>query len=269
MPETIVALSPDGTRALGGGAPGFYPISLWDVGDGAFVRAFIGHQSVLRSVAFSPDGTGALSGSDDGTVRSWVVDSGECASCSDLEGHTRPVTAVAFSPDGATALSGSEDGTLRWWDVHEQARTLHCRRVLSALGPVATVAFSPDGSHALSGGEDGHVTWWDLDTGKHRLFGAGVGAPGTIDSPQGTVRSLAFSPDGNLALSACEDGEVHLWDVRRAASVWHVRRARDRASSLAFSRDGRFAFLGFRQALEVFEFDWELTASQPGRVPTA
>jgi WD40 repeat protein len=190
-----VAFSPDGQFALAGG-------KLWDVVTGKKLRSFDMHTITVSSIAFSPDGRLALSASSDKSLKLWDVTTGR--ELNSFEGHTETIYSVAFSPDGRLAISGSSDTTLKLWDVGTGSEL---RSFTGHTGPVYSVAFSPNGSLALSGSCEqptpkhdcirGSTKLWEVGTGKElRNFGGQTGA----------VRSVAFSPDGRLALSGgCDD----------------------------------------------------------------
>ncbi len=197
-------------------------------GGGWMKRTLEGHEKHVRSVVFSPDGLVALSGDAD-TIRLWDVASGKC-----LRTLKHTGTDVAFSPDGRFALSGSHDlglsgthdlGKMRLWDL----ATGQCLRTFKGLAPMT---FSPDGRFALFGCFN-TLRLWDVATGQClRAF------------EDAEVNSVAFSPDGRLALSAYK--EVRLWDVATGKCVrtfGQLPRNSPISSafdSVAFSPDGRF-----------------------------
>jgi len=69
-----VAYSPDGQHIATCGSNGAF---LWEVATGHWVRKFMGHTGIVRSVAFSPDGTRLLTGSYDDTAKLWDVATGQ------------------------------------------------------------------------------------------------------------------------------------------------------------------------------------------------
>jgi len=268
-PIYAVALSPDGNRALSGGADnnitlwdsatgkdirrleghngriwalacspdsrrlasgGFdSSIRLWDLAGGREAKRLSGHTDYVRSLAFSRDGRLLLSGGDDRLLRLWNTESGR--EIKTFPGHDHFVWSVALSRDGKHALSGSLDKTVRLWDL---ASGKEVKKMIGHKDTVLSVAFSPDGRHALSGSTDKTMILWDLETGKPIR---------TFTGHKGYVHSVAFSPDGRRALSASQDGTLILWDVYTGKDLRHLEAGRP-IWSVAFSRDGRLAISG-------------------------
>ncbi|MGG2460532.1 trypsin-like peptidase domain-containing protein [Streptomyces sp. RGM 3693] len=217
-PAESVAFSPDGHTLATGSDDG--PARLWDVATGKTRTTLTGHDSPVFSVAFSPDGRTLATGSDDGTARLWDVATGKTRTT--LTGHDSPVLSVAFSPDGRTLATSSDNGTARLWEV----ATGKTRTILT--GTATQVAFSRDGTLA-TGSLDGTAQLWDVATGKTRT---------TLTGHNGSVYTLAFSPDGHTLATGSLDGTVQLWEVAtgqaRTTPTSHTSEVR----SLAFSPDG-------------------------------
>lgn len=192
---TAVAFSPNGNYILS--ASEDKTIKLAEVVTTSYLHTFKGHWGTVRTIASSRDGYSFLSGSDDKTLKLWDVTRGKCLRT--LRGHRASVTAVAFSPDGRYAFSASEDKTLKQWELSSG----RCLRTIEGLvNSIRSIAFSPDGRY--------------LAVADHlpTLLDAATGA--VVRSFQGhqlRAQSVGFSPNGQIAFSASEDGTLKLWDV--------------------------------------------------------
>ncbi len=150
----------------------------------------------------------------------------------------------------------------------EAARTLS----QVALGPgtravfeahrstVNAVAFSPDSTMALSGSCDelapggdcveGALSLWDLDARieLRRLQGH-----------TDWVDAVAFSPDGQTALSGSSDATLILWDIETGAVLHRLQGHTDGVNAVAFSSDGQMALSGSDDTTLIL---WDVTTGE-------
>jgi WD40 repeat protein len=202
-----VAISPDGTQVLAGGAVG-------DIGFYAFTSTSTAlkelytfselrkkRQKRITSVVFAPAPNQALYTAEDGSIALWDTRTHKPLRSFPSDGAAKSaVYCAAFSPDGKRLLTGDDDGGLTSWDFDTG----------KALPPfeskhgktVRGVAFSPDGRWAVSGSEDGTVRLWDVEAGKEIK---------RFEGHEGAVNSVAFAPDGRYVLSGGQDQTVRLW----------------------------------------------------------
>ncbi len=256
-----VAFAPDGLTLASNSISG---VQVWEVAAGQHIATLAGPPNFAASFAYSPDGTRLAAGSADArnaehTVKIWDVDTGK--NTYTLQGHSDLVTAVAYSQDGTLLAAGSKDRTINVWDVKTGQSAARLQGHESSIN---AVAFSPDGTKLASGADDTSIRLWEIPNGKTLHTLGGVNSPQTpakvlpaprrgedinevqMDSDgdvepeiiRGSVRSVAFSPDGTKLASASMDG-VRLWHVGRGQLLGALTDGEASPGfSVAFSPDG-------------------------------
>jgi WD40 repeat protein len=230
-----IAFDLSGKWIASGGAGAAGTIRLWD-NQGNQKKIFRGHTNDIRAVAFSPDGNFIVSGSADQTVRLWNIQSGIYKS---LSGHDSMVRSVAVSPNSHWIASASSDKTVRLWNFQGDLLA-----VLEHRAAVMSVAFSQTGA-IISGSDDGYLyLWqplsWELESGM-----CDSSAPYKPVPPfpievhdHIAIRTVTFSPDGKLIVTAGDDCMIQLWDLEGNLVKPPFRGHTGRVRSIAFSPHG-------------------------------
>ncbi|HEX3253432.1 MAG TPA: WG repeat-containing protein [Pyrinomonadaceae bacterium] len=228
-PERVT--SPDGSMIAERGRYGDACVNIFDTRSNKLVRRLEGHPGIVHALVFSPDGKIFASGGGDKIVRLW--DTQTRVVTRTLSQHTKKITSLAFSRDGKRLISGSEDDTVKIWNVADGSLLRSITTHTSSFDGVATVALNNDGQIAISGG-DREIKVWNVATGKelHTLT--------TND-----VRYLAFSPKGNLIVSAHGDGTTKLWDLTTGRLLRVMKGRFEDARVAVFSADGKFIATGY------------------------
>ena len=161
-----------------------------------------------------------------------------------LRGHDGTITRVVWSPDGRTLASGSQDTTIRLWDV----ATGKLRQILKgSFGHVYGLTWSPDGQLLASSTADDSIRIWNTKTGDLRMTLRGhtfgdikQAMSGSFDFGHSDwVRSLAWSPDGQILASGSRDTTIQLWDTASGRLYHTFSSHSDEVYGLAWSPDGQ------------------------------
>ncbi len=189
-----IACSPDGKTIL---TWSLTTACLWDVATGKLLQELQEHSGFISSAAFSPDSKTVLTGSDSGTAHLWDVVTGKLLqklagkTSSGFPSLVNSLNAQACIPHEKIVLSGPADSINHPYDIplrgllaphHRIGLALYC----SSLAPVVST-------------KGGYFT------------------PKTQCSA--SILSVAFSPDGKIALTGFSDGTTRLWDISRGVPL--------------------------------------------------
>lgn len=235
-----VAVSPDGRFGLAASADN--SLYLWDLATGELVQRLLGHEGPVEAVAFSPDGTRALSASLDQTLIWWDLTAG--AALLRLRSGEGQIQSLHFLNE-SQAVTASTAGSLQIWDLTsawQLARwgadgTGHLPPDAGTENRGMGLAISPDGRFALSGGNfpDQQLIIWDYETGAPLHY---------LTAESGSVFDIAFTPDGEQALSAMQDATLILWDIATGTEIRRLEGDQGSVNSVEISSDGRYAISG-------------------------
>ncbi len=91
------------------------------------------------------------------------------------------------------------------------------------------IAISPAGDLLACGPED-DVVLYDIAGGK---------VARKLEGHLDTVRTVAFSPNGQIVASAAKDNTIRFWNVKDGKEIHAIKNLRESPSDLIFSADGR------------------------------
>ncbi|WP_316762512.1 WD40 repeat domain-containing protein [Streptomyces herbicida] len=198
---TLVAASPDGRWIATACAD--RSTRIVNPGTGAELFRFR-HDAKIRAIAFSPHGSMLAAGGDDGTVL--IIDplTGHVLGRSV---HTREVTAVAFSHDETLLATAGKDQAVHLFNVGSTPPAL--ARGMNFPQTITGLAFHPAVEQlALVS---------DLPSPKVTIMDCADGTELSRLNHPAAIHDLAYSPDGKLLATACEDTLVRVYPGRREA----------------------------------------------------
>ncbi|MFQ3592451.1 MAG: hypothetical protein SNJ82_04580 [Gemmataceae bacterium] len=159
-----------------------------------------GHKSWVRALAFA--GNTLYSGDWTGRLLAWNYREAKPTIQAEVQAHRGWLRALAMHPDAKTLASCGNDRAVRLWSLPD----LKLLRTLEGHDcHVYNVAFHPDGKALVSADLRGVLREWDwnngaivrtLDASALHKYDQGFRAD------IGGIRSMAFSPDGNLLACA-------------------------------------------------------------------
>ena len=138
--------------------------------------------------------------------------------------------AIAFSPDGYQLMTLTQKGAIQFWDTATwQEKTSLARE--NYLASTLPSAISSDKKLIASKSPKGKYEYgiWEAATGK-LLKSFGTDAP--------TVRSCAFSPDGNSLAIGNYYGHIRIFDTETGKELANFQGHTLQVNSLAYSPDG-------------------------------
>jgi WD40 repeat protein len=226
----IPTLSADGTRILTWSMNG--AARVWDA-DSARQLSLLREPSYLQWAELSLDGSRVVTFAGDGAVRLWDASSGH------------DLALLVSDPD--FGLIGPDTGQARAVFSPDQTRLVTEGRLFNAatgqkLGDLsgdAHAVFSPTSERLVTYG--GRAILWDA-AGKQLAVlphEAPTAQSHTIFGPGGSVKEVAFSPDGSRILTASEDGTARLWGSADGVELAVFRGHDAPVGHAAFSADGQ------------------------------
>ena len=273
--DTLI-YSPDGKRIASQGKDG--NVCLWNAQMGEFLHLLSDWTKSdwtksdwtkeVSSIDFSKDSEVLATASYDGTLRFWNTHTGELMKT--VNTGTKLYN-MHYSPDGSTYVcDDDDDGRILLYDANTD-NLLHTFKLPS--DGVGDMKYSPDGQ-TLVGADQFGLHFWDVDTGQllQTLPGYSDVINAVVYSPDGrtlvslagvprfwdveteklgrtltlesSVRSIAYSPDGEILACGTRDNAILLWNISRWKQIITLEGHADGIPSVAFSPDGQILASG-------------------------
>jgi WD40 repeat protein len=252
------AITPDNNTILSVGDD--ETIRVWNATNGTQTATLAGHAGAIHTLAIAPSGQFAATGGNDGLVKIWALP----VTAPKVYVHPDAVTAFAMSPDGNRILTVAADKQARIWNLAQPTaertynlggqaitavafaadnatvalaaadKTLSIRngdkevKKITLPAEARAVAFNSNGATVAVGFTDNNV----------RLFAVGDGKEAkTSAAHTAAVTALAYTPKGDLILTAGVDKTVRIWDAAATAAKGKIDLA-FAPHTLSISKDG-------------------------------
>ena len=195
------AVSPDGREVVAAGDPHGTPGFIrWNTDTGAELPRWVMPSPIfIARMAFSPDGR-RIGGHAGAGVTIWDVATHEEIFAAPDAAPTLGTAALAWSPDSRLLASGCGNALIVWdiADRREVARLKQSRKHFQFA------AFSPDGGLLITVSNEATARVWDTATWQLRSEYAWQ---------IGSLKCVAFAPDGLRAAAGGEKGQAVVWDI--------------------------------------------------------
>lgn len=250
----FLTMSDDGAMmaAVGCKSSDDYCVRVWDMRQRTLLTTLTAEKIIVTAIAISPDKStlAAMVASHDEV---WIWDI-----ATQQRRRTIPIKrgwdsancgALCYSHHGKTLAIGDSTGRVLLFDV-ETGTTRNAP--FRFAGQTMALAFSPDDRVLAAGSAyfDPNILIWDLAS--QRVAKA--------LAHNGFIAHLAFSPDGNMLVSASGDQTVRLWVTKDWSAATVLMGHTDEVWSAAFSPDGKQIVSACKDG---GVFVWEKPPGQP------
>ena len=184
------------------------------------------------------------------TVRIWTLENGACKTFSATSGS---VFSIAFLPKRLIAL-GCGDGSIEVWTTEGKNKAKLMETIVGHKHPVKSLAFVElAGKQLVIASEDASLKYLDLtplfDTNKaladHRKMAGGKPLVQCMKKiGQGSVTSLAVSPDRKWVVSGSNDRCIRFFDLEAATLHSMIQGHNNSVTSVDLSQTGKILVTG-------------------------
>lgn len=215
---------------------------------GTILSTYNAHASWVLAVAWEPEGNRIASAGGDGVVRVWDADSAQTlltyrdhAWLSEKVNWLPKIYMIAWSPEGLRMASAGDGKKVYVWDATTGQTITKYKGHSGVLSNVFALAWSPDGKRIVSAcsaaGFDKTVHIWNAKTGNPILrYDSSYGGL----TPNFSVLSAAWSPQGDRIASTCGDKTIRIWDATTGKPISRFKTNSDWVAAIAWSPDGRY-----------------------------
>jgi WD40 repeat protein len=149
--------------------------------------------------------------------------------------HRKPINAIAIFDNGEYLISGDDGGTVAIWNLAIPQQPI---ATYSTNNSICAVAASPNRSQIASGDKNRRVQLRRKESIINSL--QELRADGSsLDSHQGFVNSVQFSPDGNILASGGADRRIRLWNIQTGRIIYTFDGHQEAITAMQFLPNGK------------------------------
>uniref|UniRef100_A0A8B9MTG9 Jouberin n=1 Tax=Accipiter nisus TaxID=211598 RepID=A0A8B9MTG9_9AVES len=228
MGSFCIRFSHDGkTLAAACAGKNGYPIVLYEIPSGKFLREFYGHLNIVYDLCWSKDNQHLLTASSDGTVRMWKIEM-QAASAVRVFPHPSFVYTAKYHPVAdSLVVTGCYDSVIRIWNAN--VKEIHGQLLQELDGHksfINTLCFDAEGLHMFSGDSSGLIIVWDTSvngSSQHLFQHWRINKEIKENDIKGTpINHLEVHPNGRRLLIHAKDSTLRIMDLRILATKKYI-----------------------------------------------
>ncbi|KAM7060840.1 jouberin isoform 1-T2 [Acridotheres tristis] len=204
-----------------------YPVALYEIPSGQFLREFYGHLNIVYDLCWSKDNQYLLTASSDGTVRMWKIEM-KAASAVRVFPHPSFVYTAKYHPIAdLLVVTGCYDSVIRIWNAN--VKEIHGQLLQELDGHksfINTLCFDAEGHHMFSGDSSGLIIVWDTPvkgSSPHLFQQWKINKEIKENDIKGTpINHLEVHPNGRHLLIHAKDSTLRIMDLRILATKKYV-----------------------------------------------
>ena len=215
---------------------------LWDWTTWKEIGRFSDADRRTPAIAISEDGKQVCTGDSNGIAHLWNAETGQEKYL--LSGQVGAASAAAIVASDGLMDDGNVESALEIWDW-----------VTSPWSPGAkpttplAIGYSPGSKQILTVSRDHKARLWAVNESSNRelSWSRGASEAGELTTSPGhlgPLRCVAFSPDGNQAVTGSDDNTARLWDIETGREKQLFRGHAGSVVAVAFSPDGKYVLTG-------------------------
>ncbi|NXM02860.1 AHI1 protein, partial [Tyrannus savana] len=204
-----------------------YPIVLYEIPSGQFLREFYGHLNIVYDLCWSKDNQYLLTASSDGTVRMWKIEM-QAASAVRVFPHPSFVYTAKYHPIAdSLVVTGCYDSVIRIWNAN--VKEIHGQLLQELDGHksfINTLCFDAEGQHMFSGDSSGLIIVWDTpvkESSQHVFQHWRINKEIKENDIKGIpINHLEVHPNGRRLLIHAKDSTLRIIDLRILATKKYI-----------------------------------------------